>query len=417
MKIFSGGAMARVSLFWLCGVLSLCLTGAQLTAQESNPRDWNAAVNYWQAFGLMPEWNEEEKKLRESLPEESSGSLPSGVKELTERSGAALAALELATRVEKCDWQLDISQGPMLMLPHVQKARELARQSDLRARYRFSQGDSAGGVDDIRASLHLSRAIGKDQILISMLVQVAIERGAMNVAAAYLPQLSETERKQLLDVCQQSRAGTALVDSLRMEKKVFGGWFKAEFEKATAGKGAEESAGEFLKSLWALAVLPPGPETNATMEALSKVNVEMARKAIEEYLADCDEMIRIGELDFAQRRVELAKFEQELQKAKEELQKTIGDKKGLGRQLSLLLLPSISGVSETEEAWVARRKLFEVALQGIGGGEAGIAAAAKELGLKVSYVAKENGFELSTSLTKEGKVEKLFFGGGYRVAK
>jgi hypothetical protein len=417
MKMFSGGVMARVSLFWVCGVLSLCLIGAPLSAQESNPRDWNAAVNYWQAFGLMPEWTEEEKKLRESLPADFSESLPAGVKELTERSGAALAALELATRVENCDWQLDIAQGPMLVLPHVQKARELARQSDLRARYRFSQGQAAGGVDDILASLRMSRAIGKDQILISMLVQVAIERGAMNVAAAYLPQLNETERKQLLDVWQQSNATSTFADSLRMEKKVFGGWLKAEFEKATAGKRGDEPAGDFLKSLWVLAVTLSNPETNETIEALSFVNVEMAKKAIEEYLADCDEMIRIGGLDFAQRRIELAKFDQELQKAKVAIKETIEEKKGLGRQLSLLLLPAISAVSETEEAWVARRKLFEVALQGIGGGEAGIAAAAKEMGLKVSYVAKENGFELSTSLTKEGKVEKLDFGGGYRVAK
>ncbi|MFO0218499.1 MAG: hypothetical protein ACK54I_03730 [Planctomycetota bacterium] len=239
----------------------------------------------------------------------------------------------------------------------------------------------------------------------------------MNLAAAYLPQLSETERKQLLDVCQQSRAATALGDSLRMEKKVFGGWLKAEFEKATAGKGAEESAGEFLKSLWALAVMPPGPEANATMEALSKVNVEMARKAIEEYLADCDEMIRIGELDFAQRRSELAKFDQELKKAKVEVRKAIEEEKGLGRQLSLLLLPSISAISETEEAWIARGKLFQVALKGTGGGESGISAAAKELGIKVDYSAKEKGFELSTPLTKEGKVEKLSIGGGYRATK
>jgi hypothetical protein len=250
-----------------------------------------------------------------------------------------------------------------------------------------------------------------------MLVQVAIERGAMNVAAAYLPQLNETERKQLLDVWQQSNATSTFADSLRMEKKVFGGWLKAEFEKATAGKRGDEPAGDFLKSLWVLAVTLSNPETNETIEALSFVNVEMAKKAIEEYLADCDEMIRIGGLDFAQRRIELAKFDQELQKAKVAIKETIEEKKGLGRQLSLLLLPAISAVSETEEAWVARRKLFEVALQGIGGGEAGIAAAAKEMGLKVSYVAKENGFELSTSLTKEGKVEKLDFGGGYRVAK
>jgi len=409
--------MAKSSLFGVWGVLSLCLMGTKLAAQESSPRNWNAAVNYWQAFGLMPEWTEDEKKVRESLPEDFSVSLPAGVKELTERSGAALAALGLATRVENCDWQLDIAQGPMLVLPHVQKARELARQSDLRARYRFSQGDSAGGVDDIRASLLLSRAIGKDQILISMLVQVAIERGAMNVAAAYLPQLNETERKQLLDVWQQSKSTSNFADSLKMEKKVLGGWLKAEFEKANAGKRGDEPAGNYLQSLMALAGTDRNAQTNQALDALSWVSVEMARKSIEDYLADCDEMIRIGGLDFAQRRVELAKFEQELQKAKEELQKTILDKKGLGRTLSLLWLPAISGISETEEAWVARRKLFEVALQGIGGGEAGIAAAAKEMGLKVSYVAKENGFELSTSLTKEGKVEKLDFGGGYRVAK
>ena len=405
--------MTRNSLFWVSGVLSLCLIGSQLAAQESNPRDWNAAVNYWQAFGLMPDWTEEEKKLRESLPAEFSSSLPSGVKELTERSGAALNALEPATRIEKCDWQLDISQGPMLVLPHLQKARELARQSDLRGRYRFSQGDSAGGVDDILASLRLSRAVGKDPILISMLVQIAIERGSMNLAAAYLPQLNEAERKQLLDVWQQSNATSPFVDSLRMEKKVFGGWLKAEFERATAGKRGDESAGDFLKTLGLLS----NPETKGRFEDLSKASVEMARKAIEEYLADCDEMIRIGGLDFAQRRVELAKFEQELQKAKEELQKAIGDKKGLGRQLSLLLLPAILGVSEKEEAWVARGKLFEVALKGIGGGEAGIATAAKEMGMKVDYVAKANGFELSTPLTKEGEVEKLSFGGGYRAAK
>ena len=417
MKMFSGGVMARVGLFWVCGVLSVLLVGAPLAAQESNLRDWNAAVNYWQAFGLMPEWTEEEKKLSESLPADFSESLPAGVKELTERSGAALAALGLATRVEKCDWQLDIAQGPMLVLPHVQKARELARQSDLRARYRFSQGHASGGVDDILASLRLSRAIGKDQILISMLVQIAIERGSMNVAAAYLPQLSETERKQLLDVWQQSNATSTFVNSLRMEKKVFGGWLKAEFEKATAGKRPDESAGDYLQSLWALAGTERNAETNQALDSVSWVSVEMARKSIEDYLADCDEMIRIGGLDFAQRRIELAKFDQELQKAKVAIKETVEEKKGLGRQLSLLLLPAISAVSETEEAWVARGRLFEVALKGIGGGEAGIAAAAKEMGMKVSYVAKENGFELSTPLTKEGKVEKLSFGGGYRAAK
>jgi hypothetical protein len=81
------------------------------------------------------------------------------------------------------------------------------------------------------------------------------------------------------------------------------------------------------------------------------------------------------------------------------------------------LLPAVTKVAETEEAAVARRKLFEVALRGVGEGEAGIVAAAKELGIKVDYTANAAGFELSTPLTQEGKIEKLSFGGGYRAAK
>jgi hypothetical protein len=414
MNLFSGDVMVKSSLFGVWGVLSLCLMGTQLAAQESNLRDWNAAVSYWQAFGVMPELTGEEKKLRDSLPVKFTEPLPAGVKELAERSGAALAALDFAARIENCDWQLDITQGPMLVMPHLQKARELARQSGLRARYRLSQGESAGAVADIQALLRLSRAVAKDQILISMLVGIAIEGEATYLAAAYLPQLSEKEREQLLEVWRRPAAKSTLVDALRMEKKVFGGWLTAQLEKVTGGKQADESV-DVLLFLGELAARERGAAPNQAPESVSKVSVEVAREAIEDYLAACDQLIRIGGLDFAQRRVELAKFEQELREEKEEILQAKDVEKGLRRQLSLNLLPSISAISETEEAWLARGKLFEVGLKGIGGGEAGIAAAAKEMGIKVDYVAKEDGFELSTPLTKEGRVEKLSFGGGYRA--
>lgn len=416
MKMWSGDLMGKVCLFCVWGLLSLLQVGGPLAAQESSPRDWNAAVSYWQAFSLMPEFSGEEKKLRESLPAGLSEALPAGVKELTERSGVALAALDVATRIEKCDWQLDITQGPNLVMPHLQKARELARQSALRARYRLSQGQSAGAVADIQALFRLSRAVGKDEILISMLVRNAIELEGILLASAYLPEFSETERQQLLDVWKQSTAKSTLVDALRMEKKVFGGWLEAELEKVTAGKRADESV-DVLQFLGELVARERGATPNQAPDSMSKVSVEVARKAVEDYLTDCDEVIRIGGLDFAQRRVEIAKLEQELQKAKEEVQKSVEGKGGPEIRLSRYFLPSISAISESEEAWIARGKLFEVALQGIGGGEAGIAAVAKEMGIKVDYLAKENGFELSTPLTKEGRVEKASFGGGYQAAK
>ena len=136
-----------------CGLLSTLLLVSELVAQERSRNDWNAAVNYWQAFGLMPDWTDEEKALRDTIPSDLSMALPAGVKNLIVRSGTALNALELANRVEKCDWQLEESQGPSIALPHLQKARELARQSQLRARYRFSEGDNSGGIADVLAKI------------------------------------------------------------------------------------------------------------------------------------------------------------------------------------------------------------------------------------------------------------------------
>ncbi len=395
-------------LIW--SILSWALPVPDSTAQEINVQERNAAVNYWQAFSLMPKLTEEERQLRESVQGEYSAELPEVVKQLTERSGLALAALEIANRIQYCDWQLDYSQGPMLLLPHVQEARELGRQVQLRAQYRFSQGENSGGVADLLASCRLAGAIGKNQLLISLLVQAAIERGATNLGAAYLPQLSEVERRQLLEGWQELGNST-LVEALIIEKNVFGGWLQSELERVAAGKGPDDPADEFFKSLGGL--MDPQLDREGQKKFLelgNRINIAMVRKAVEEYLADCDELVRFAGLGFAERRTAIERFEKELEGA--ELSENL-----LGRQLSQMLLPFVSKVADTEESWLARRKLFEAAVRGIGGGEAGIAAAAKDLGIEIVYQSIPEGFELSTPLTKEGVVEKLQFGGGYQAGK
>jgi hypothetical protein len=408
MNTVSRKMLTRGILFFVWGGLSLGLIGSELSAQENNLQGWNAAVNYWQAFGLMPEWTEQERQLRQAIPDELSRELPQGVKELTERSSVALKALELANRVEKCDWQLDYAQGPMLPLPHSQKARELARQSVLRARYRFSQGDNVGGISDALSTIRLARAIGTEQILISVLVEAAIERSAIELLAAYLPNFNEAERKQLTEGWNSLKPVPTLANSLQLEKNLFGGWLAAEMERATAGKAPEESARDFMQSLVTLLGVETGAENDPQREALSHATIAMVRSGVDRYLADCDELIRIAGLGFAERKQKFREFEQELEKIKD-------SKEFSGRHFSRMFLPAVDRVADAEEGWSLRRKLLEVTLKGSGTGEAGILAAAKELGVDVRYIPSVGGFHLESPLSQEGKVEILKFGSGYRT--
>ena len=73
------GNMSSMCLRLACGLLSTLLLASELVAQESSRNDWNAAVNYWQAFGLMPDWTDEEKALRDTIPADLSMALPAKI--------------------------------------------------------------------------------------------------------------------------------------------------------------------------------------------------------------------------------------------------------------------------------------------------------------------------------------------------
>jgi hypothetical protein len=143
----------------------------------------NAAVEYWQAFAVLPPMDEQQRAIAENV---AAANLNPAAIRLIDASANSLKQLHRGAAIRECDWGLHHEDGPMLLLPHLAKARDLSRLACLRARAEFQKGDTAGAAEDLADALTLARHSGQDATLIAILVQDAIEQMTINVAAANL---------------------------------------------------------------------------------------------------------------------------------------------------------------------------------------------------------------------------------------
>src|SRR3954467_3885990 len=145
--------------------------GAPAAAQA--PRaDANAAMKYWQAFGLMPTLDKDQEKV---LHDWDKVPLDAAALKLIDQGKNSLKYLHRGAGLAHCDWSLDYEDGVYLLLPHCGKARTLAQLAALRARSEFEKGDAAAGVADVVAILRLARHVETEAIMIDQLVGYAIE--------------------------------------------------------------------------------------------------------------------------------------------------------------------------------------------------------------------------------------------------
>ena len=127
-----------------------------------------------------------------------------------------------------------------LLLPHLQKARDLAHLAALRARYEFELGNKQAALDDAMAMMTMARHVGRDPIMICILVQYVIEGLTIDLVAPYVPDLKAPpgHAQQLFD--RLPRAAT-LAQTLPTEKKYMAEWAirkLREAEQASRARGA-----------------------------------------------------------------------------------------------------------------------------------------------------------------------------------
>jgi hypothetical protein len=209
----------------------------------------NAAVIYWQAFSAMPELSEAESKLYgEAVAGKVAASAPE-LQPILARFSTALAEMYRAGTVKPCDWNLDINAGPALLLPHLQKARDLARAATLRAGSRFEAGQVDEAIDDVFATLTMGRAGDANPTLISLLVDYAIERLATDVLAQNLNKLDPEQLDRVADMLASLPAAATIDECMRWEERIFVDWFDRKVKAAIAESGDKQGGYKLLEKI------------------------------------------------------------------------------------------------------------------------------------------------------------------------
>lgn len=312
-----------LGLLLVCGV-------CHISAAERGPDSQleNAALSYWQAFAMLPELNDAEDEI---VRKWDTVVLDDQAKKLINTSENALALLHRGAGIERCYWGSALEEGPGTLLPHLSKARMLARFACLRARYRFQEGRPVEAWQDVKDTLILSRHVGSEALLISFLVQIAMERRAISALASDLPNYPKAELKNMLAELKSLPPSATVRQGIEGERRWMLGWIRGKAIDV-AGKSRDERI-RFLKPLLGI-----DSDANKDADALLQ-DVDAVRKMLNELDGYYDEMAGLEELPEAERNSAWKEMERRIQE---------GD-----NPWARLLLPAIGSVfSSAQEATV-----------------------------------------------------------------
>jgi hypothetical protein len=398
------------TLFWLLAgcLLTLGPVAGPLSASDRDACP-NAAVIYWQAFAAMPALEGQEQAKYEAAIKTPTAPLGDDLKPIVARFAPSMRELHRACAVSVCDWNLNMDAGPEMLLPHLAKARDLSRAALLRARLRFAAGETDAAMEDVLDVLKLARDCGRNAVLISLMVNAAIEDRTAEVLAAHLPKLVPEQLDKLAAALKTLPAAASLADCMRTEDRVFGNWLQRfiDAEAATAGNSKAvakvfEMLGILDDSSQSAADDAEKTRRRAMLQSLTMADLRESARLLR---ADYDHLTRIAGLGFAERRGLWAEYDAKLAKAKK-----LAKREDLHRILSCALTPTLARVADREELLQVRRNLLAlaVAVQRHGPDALKSAPAAGP----VEYQKTDDGFELRCRCSGSDKPEVLRVGGG-----
>jgi len=174
--------MKTTLLILALGAFALAST---LRAEETTRPPINPALLYWQAAAVLPKLTDDQAK---DLGAMASGKIPFDAAKaqglLTSESSLRLMQ-KAANSTAPCDWGLPTEDGPEMALPHTSKMLEMASLAILGAETSFASGKTKEGLDWLLTTQRMARHAGAGDLLISNLVQFAIETNAIRAAARH----------------------------------------------------------------------------------------------------------------------------------------------------------------------------------------------------------------------------------------
>lgn len=406
--------MARFCLLVSFGALTGLLSGGSVSAvaKSSESTKPNAAVIYWQAFAAMPPLDGIAQKNFDAAAKSAYEPVDNQLLLIVTMFEKSLAVLHRAHDIPACDWQLDFEQGPELTLPHLEKARKLGRAALLRAKLRYASGENDSANADIVAVLKLARDCGSSPSLISILVDGAMEKTAINVLAANLWRLSGEQLEQLTRSIKQLPETASLVEGVEQEERAFGGWLERLID-AEAAKLQDPAAGSVLlaavnKRLGAADTGKPDPTQSEALrryEMIQTLTVADGYAMLRRMRVDYKRIVEIASLDYSKQPALWEEFEADLSKAKK-----LSVREDLNRMLSVSFLPSVSRFSDRVARIQIQRHLIQLAIQVQHHGPAILKSAEASAHGKIGYRKTETGFELQAAMASSDQPEVLRVG-------
>jgi hypothetical protein len=363
--------------------LGLALAAAAPAAAQAT--NTNAAMKYWQAIGLLPTLDKEQERYVE---EWNKVPLDAGARKVIDQSRNSVEYLRRGARLDRCDWAVDYEDGVGLLLPHLAKARTLARLTALSARAEFEQGNGKAGWADALAVLRLARHIQVDRIMISQVVGYGLEGLGIDAAAPHLPGLKGLAADMAADLNRLPPARSP-TEVLRQEKDSFLGWMIRELRQAERAKPG--SWQEVWKALYA------GEKDPATRAAAESVkSADQAVKGLEELLPVYDELAKLMALPWKEFEARHPEF---VRKAK------------AANPLAAAVLPAVDRVLANQRRAEARLAMFKAAVAIVRDGPDQVKGTKDPFGDgPFGYRAVGDGFELTSKLTYQGKPVTLTVG-------
>jgi hypothetical protein len=342
----------------------------------------NAAVQYWQAFAQMPTLDKEQEKILGDW--NTVDTSDPAVQKLAQASQASRMYLHRGAKLARCDWGLDYSDGISLMLPHLAKARDLARHAALHARCEFDRGNRRPMQEDSTAIMALARHVGRDPILISILVRYLIEDTAVDLVSPYIPQMKAPYEKIVAAYKALPQAAT-VQETLPIEKKYMAGYVITELarvEKQKPGSWREH---------WQHMLGPDAPDSVKEIATF-----EEAIRLTEKLLPVYDQLEKFFALSEKEFDASYAQFKQ---------------KTNAANPLAGILLPSLDKVRARERRNQVRLAMLMAAVAVVNDGPEKL----KEIpdpvvGGPFEYRKLDGGFELKSKFTFEDKPVTLSIG-------
>jgi hypothetical protein len=337
----------------------------------------NAAMKYWEGFALLPPLNSDQERLLEDWQK---APLDGPALDLIKRSETSRLYLHRGAKLTRCDWSLDYDDGIRLVMPHVPKARTLARLTALHARHEFEQRHWQSGWDDVMALLKLARHIEKTPIMVGNLVGYSIEAIAIETASPWLQELKAILPKDAHAVTDSLPAGATLVELVEKEKQIGPQWLIREL------KQAEQRQSGGWQAVWNEVLQVSANESkNLQRDDFRSIKTfEQAVKALEEILPLYDELAKIAALPWKEFDAQYQKF---------------AAKSKAASPLAGVLLPAMGNYVASHQRYQARVALFKAAVAVVQDGPDKLQRMPDPFGDgPFEYRAVDNGFELKSKL-------------------